>query len=308
MVTIDGALHGACTRSQALEALGQHGLRTALRTGTLVPVWPRVLVDGKRSLALHTRAAAALLTAGRGAVLCGQTAARLHGCSAARTATIHVRLPYDRWARGHRGIRIHNGVVEPDDVVDVDGLPVLALDHVVSDLLCDDETRVAIACADQAMALWPEGARPAFAAAVERRIEQRRDRRGTKRAVALLELVDGRAESPPESWLRLMVIEAGFAVPEVQYRILDLDGNVVCRPDLAWPELRIALEYDGYESHFYRADRDAARDADLARRGWIVVRANVEDIRNPRRLLDELAKAFGERKALVRTERLQAAG
>jgi len=299
MTDIPGGRHGACTRSQAVAALGEYGVRSAVAAGVLVPLWPRVLVDSGRLLELRTRAAAALLVAGPDAVLCGRTAAWLLGCTAARTSTVHVLLPYDRRCRRQDGLRIHQGRCTEEDVVEIDGLPVLALDLVISELLCRDERREALACADQAVARHPEQQWARFTASVERRLACRVDRRGTKRAAALLSIVDGRAESPPESWLRLLVVEAGFPLPDVQHPVLDIDGELRYRLDLAWPQLRIALEYDGYEAHAGRAERDAARDDDLARRGWLTIRATADDLRNPVRLLDTLTGAFRSRRAPV---------
>jgi hypothetical protein len=220
---------------------------------------------------------------------------------------VHVLLPYDRRTRMQHGLRVHQGRFDADDVVEVDGLPVLDLDLVVSELLCSKDRREALACADQAIAMRPEQQGMAFKASIERRLLNRVDRRGTRRAALLLQLVDGRSESPPESWLRLLVIEAGFPLPDVQHRVLDIDGKLIYRLDLAWPELRIALEYDGYEAHAGRALRDAARDEDLARRGWLTVRASAEDLRNPRRLIEELSSAFRSRRAPVTGRRLPTA-
>jgi Protein of unknown function (DUF559) len=295
-------------RSDAVAALGIKRVKTALASGTLVALWPRVLVDGSRRLELLTRAAAALLTVGPDAVLCGLTAARLHGCTAASTSPIHVLMRYEQRMKARAELRVHRGWLSDDDVTEIEGLPVLALDRTIADLLCSHDRREALACADQAVALHPESRRAMFIAAVGLRLDQRRDRRGTRQAADLLRLVDGRTESPPESWLRLLVVEAGFPPPAVQYSIFDRDGALVYRLDLAWPEIRIALEYDGYEAHVGRQAQDAARDADLARRGWLTVRAAVDDLRNPRRLLDELTRAFRERHVPLTGLRLAAAG
>lgn len=67
--------------------------------------------------------------------------------------------------------------------------------------------------------------------------------------------------------------------------------------DLCWQDLRIALEYDGYEAHEYRLDRDAERDLDLERRGWITIRATAADLREPTALLARLDDAFRARGA-----------
>jgi very-short-patch-repair endonuclease len=63
--------------------------------------------------------------------------------------------------------------------------------------------------------------------------------------------------------------------------------------DFAWPRLRIALEYDGYEAHENRRAEDAVRDADLKRRGWKVIRADASDLRDPTRLFRCLTEELG---------------
>jgi hypothetical protein len=308
MIGIPGALHGACMRSDAIAALGRRRVKAALTSRTLVALWPRVLVDGSRQLELLTRAAAALLTVGPEAVLCGLTAARLHGCTAANTSPIHVLMRYERRMQARAELQVHRGWFSDDDVTEIEALPVLALDKTIADLLCSPDRREALACADQATALHPEPRQAMFITAVAAQLDRRRDRRGTRQAADLLRLVDGRTESPPESWLRLLVIEAGFPPPAVQHRIVDRDGVLVYRLDLAWPQIRIALECDGYEAHVGRQAQDAARDADLARRGWLTVRATVDDLRNPRRLLDALTRAFRERRVQLTGLRYAAAG
>jgi hypothetical protein len=111
----------------------------------------------------------------------------------------------------------------------------------------------------------------------------------------LLALATGKAESPPESMLRLIVVEAGFPVPEPQYEIPTVDGRRLYVLDLAWPALRIALEYDGFAAHEERQERDAERDVRMAGRGWITIRATAADLRDPGRVLAELRDAFNLR-------------
>jgi hypothetical protein len=300
MVKIPGSVHGACTRRQALDALGQYGLRTAMRNGELAALWRGVLVDPGRMLDQRTRAAAALIAVGTDAVVCGPTALVLHGCTAADEPVVHVTLRYNRWASRDEGLRVHHGRVSDDDVVDAFGLPVLVFDLALADVLCTSARRLALVLADQAVALHQPADRAEFLALVAERVRARADRRGTRQARGLLPLVDGLAESPRESVLRLVVVDAGFPTPTVQHVVADAGGVPVWRLDLAWPQLKIALEYDGYEAHHGRAERDAAREDDLLRRGWIVVRARSGDLRDPRRLLDALADAFARRRVSLR--------
>lgn len=93
----------------------------------------------------------------------------------------------------------------------------------------------------------------------------------------------------------LLLVEGGFPPPEAQFKIHDVQGNELYRLDLSWPELRIVVEYDGYIWHKGREASDAKRAEDLRRRGWIIIRADAADLRDPSRLLAEVAAAFRAR-------------
>ena len=183
------------------------------------------------------------------------------------------------------------------EVIEKRGLRTVTLEVAITELLCTDLARRALAVADQAAALVPKRERSAFRERIADRLATRADRRGTVRAGALLALITGRADSPPESWLKLLVVEAGFPVPTEQFEVTDALARVRYVLDLCWPVLRIALEYDGYEAHEYRLDRDAQRDLDLERRGWITIRATATDLREPSALLARLDDAFRTRGA-----------
>lgn len=103
--------------------------------------------------------------------------------------------------------------------------------------------------------------------------------RGVRQALRAVGLSDGRAESPPESRLRLALVLAGLR-PVPQFEVRDA-GRFVARVDLAFPDLRIAIEYDGREVH-ERSDvfaRDRQRQNDLVRAGWTVLRFTAADLR-----------------------------
>jgi hypothetical protein len=270
-------------------------LRGAIKHGRLTTFSRDVLLDPRRASEFRTRAAACLLVAGAPAVLSGHSALTLHGCSAADIAPIHVLVPYHRKLRSRPGLSVHYGLFEEQDVEERDGLRVLALDVALAEVLCRVGRRIAIACADQALAALPEKERVEFRAWTEERIRARPDPRGTLRGLALLDLATGLAESPPESWILLTLVDGGLPVPEQQVKIFDLAGNEIYRLDYAWREARVAVEYDGYESHEWRRQRDAARDEDLRRRGWIVIRADTRDLKDPSRLLAAIRAAFRSR-------------
>ncbi len=206
--------------------------------------------------------------------------------------SIHVTVPSSRRNKPKPGLVIHYADFRPSDVIELDGLATFSLDLALADFLCDGDKRTAIAALDEAMhGLAPDHVR-ALRENVRDRIMDRRDRRGIHRALLLLDLATGKAESPPESILRLIVVEAGFPIPEVQYEITTIEGRKLYVLDMAWPSRRIALEYDGFASHEGRNDYDSERDARMARRGWITIRASAADLRDPQRVLAELTRAF----------------
>jgi hypothetical protein len=191
---------------------------------------------------------------------------------------------------------LHQGSFEEQDVVELDGLRVLELERVIADLLCTAGRGTALACADQALAALNPPFRAEFKAEVSHRIQARPDPHGRRRGGILLLLATGSPESPAESRLLLALFDAGLPVPELQYPVCDLDGRERYRLDFAWLEPKVALEYDGYAAHADRAERDAARDEDLRRRGWLVIRASGEDLRVPRPLMKAIRAAFHRRR------------
>lgn len=112
------------------------------------------------------------------------------------------------------------------------------------------------------------------------------------------ELADPRAESKPESVTRVHLVEAGLKVVP-QYRVLD-GSTVVARVDLALPELKIAVEYDGrwHEANVQRA-MDNDRLAHLRALGWTVIVVTAELLRHPRRLVTAVSAAVAERTATM---------
>ena len=69
--------------------------------------------------------------------------------------------------------------------------------------------------------------------------------KGLRRADRVLDLVDADAESPKETWLRLLLIDAGYPRPQTQIPVLGPDGYPRYRLDMGWEDKMIAVEYDG---------------------------------------------------------------
>ncbi len=99
---------------------------------------------------------------------------------------------------------------------------------------------------------------------------------GGDRLRAVLSLVDGGAASPPETRLRLLLARRGYPRPSTQYPVLNEYGQLHARIDLAWPQWKAGIEYDG-DWHRRSEDKrssDIARYAEYRDIGWDVLRVD----------------------------------
>ncbi|WP_405091474.1 hypothetical protein OG767_30075 [Micromonospora sp. NBC_01392] len=96
-------------------------------------------------------------------------------------------------------------------------------------------------------------------------------RPGGRRASWVFGLTDGCAQSPPESHLRVRLVLAGLPRPVAQHPVRVPAGPVL-HPDLAWPEFRVAVEYDGrWHADPDRMHLDRCRLNQLVGAGWLVL-------------------------------------
>ncbi|WP_167481597.1 MULTISPECIES: DUF559 domain-containing protein [Amycolatopsis] len=292
MASLPKSLHGAYHRAELNKIVGPGEIRKAVAAGQLVAVSRGVLVDARRATEFTTRAAAAVLMAGPEAVLSGPSALLVLGCSVPDPAPVHIIVPYHRKIRPRPGVKVHQGRLDQSDVHEFDGLRVQAPELALAEVMCRATRRIALATADEALGMLAEDLRDDFRTRIEERILARPDPRGRRQGLAVLQLATGMAESPMESWMLLALVDGGLPVPVQQHSITDLAGRELYRLDFAWPELRVAVEYDGYAAHENRRDRDAARDEDLRRRGWTVIRASAEDLAAPERVIEAVRAAF----------------
>ena len=125
-------------------------------------------------------------------------------------------------------------------------------------------------------------------------VEEARGRRGVGAARLAVALVRPGSESPAESALRVLLHDAGIAPPELNYRIHAHDGSFVARVDMAYPDQRLILEYEG---DHHRVDReqwhkDIRRQAQLEDLGWRVIRVTASDLTSPAALIARILRAL----------------
>jgi len=125
--------------------------------------------------------------------------------------------------------------------------------------------------------------------------------RGSAQAAWVAGEADGLAESPQETRLRLLMRRGGLPAPVAQFRVFDAAG-FVARVDFAYPELRLAIEYDG----LWHAERaafldDRRRLNRLNAAGWVVRHVTAEDLRRPEWLLARIRALRAQRLAAPNT-------
>lgn len=236
---------------------------------------------------LRMRAEAALLVAPAGAALARHTAARLWGGVVPPTPEIHLTLRpvsrlrvsgIDARVRAGSATTHHHGLLmttPAQTFVDL-GTELGLVDLVV---LGDSMVR--------AGAVTPEELLRAAGTAPGRRAA----RRGA-------ELVRARVDSPMETRLRLLLVLAGLPEPVVDVAIRDEGGRVVYRLDLGYPQVRVAVEYDGRQHAENTAQWrwDVRRREELESDGWRLVVVLAGDVyREPARTLARVVAALGER-------------
>ncbi|MET3719299.1 MULTISPECIES: hypothetical protein [unclassified Arthrobacter] len=107
---------------------------------------------------------------------------------------------------------------------------------------------------------------------LEEMLDRHKGTPGIRKARVALEQARVGSDSAPETRLRLVLEREGLPEPELNLRT-QLGAGVVRQPDLAYPEHKVAVEYEG-EVHSDAAQivRDIAREEDFARAGWLLVR------------------------------------
>ncbi|MFE4727549.1 hypothetical protein [Microbacterium sp. NPDC056736] len=82
------------------------------------------------------------------------------------------------------------------------------------------------------------------------------------------------AETAEETTLRLAIVRAGLPEPQLNWSLRGADGEFVARLDMAYPDLKVAVEHDGRTHAFDEAQfaRDADRWDRISALGWRLVR------------------------------------
>ncbi|MEU5938142.1 hypothetical protein ABZ807_02975 [Micromonospora sp. NPDC047548] len=250
--------------------------RAELRGTAWRPLFKDVYADARLTISHAVRCAAAahwLLPAG--AAIAGRSAAALFGAGTAGTREpIDVLVPVGERLGPVAGLIVHTA-----EIADGDLLTRLGIRATTPRRTCWDLSQwLAV---EEAVALVDAFLRHRLVRVDELRelAQARLGTRGWKRMLRVADLTDPGAESPQESRLRVRIVLAGLPAPVTQF-VVERDGDFVARLDLAWPELKVAVEYDGLWHHDpAQFHRDRQRLNRLLTEDWIVLHLTAKRFR-----------------------------
>ncbi|OBI80762.1 hypothetical protein, partial [Mycobacterium sp. E740] len=263
---------GVATSAQILAVVSRYEFESVLKARHLERVWHGIYCLGEPTDELRLRGLD--LSCGSTVSVCLSTAAALFGFDTENPPELHVLNPAGRQLRPVDGLVVHRRDGAP--LVEADGRLATAPAWTAIEVARALRRPRALATLDAALR-----SKTCTRGELWRTVIQHAGRRGIVAVRDLLALADSRAESPMESEVRLAMIDGGLPMPELQYEIIDGNGELR-RLDFAWPEFRLAVEYDGIDWHTdpnaLRSDRRrrlALQDID-----WTVIAIVQDDVRH----------------------------
>lgn len=252
----------------------------AIAAGLLTPgqlrygyrkVFPNVYVPRAQPPNLADNTVGAYLWSGRRGIITGRAAAALHGAKWV-SKDAPVELIYQA-RRRPPGIIARDERITWDEVERLGGLSTASVTRTAFDLGRHLPLSRAVAQLDalaNATGFAPEAVLPL--------LDRYSGARGMKTLRKALELMDGGAQSPKETWLRLLLMKF-FPRPQTQIPLLNDRGKPIIYLDMGWEDAKIAVEYDG--SH-HQSDRrqyvwDEGRLRLINARNWLHIKVINED-------------------------------
>jgi very-short-patch-repair endonuclease len=230
----------------------------------------------------HSNVRAAALAAGEGAAISHRSAAETYQIPG-RTRDF-IELSCVRWKRTVQpGLVVHESRrLDARDIQLVEGIPVTTPERTILDLASQfpraNYLEFVVQSARRKRLITYESLTQMF---------DRHARRGLKGVSALRETLErwdpsSRAtDSDMETSLLQALRKRGLPEPVVQYEVTDAAGRFVARVDAAYPEFRVAIEYDSKQEHSdeFQIAHDAARRNRLLAVGYAVISARQADLK-----------------------------
>ncbi|OBG30904.1 hypothetical protein [Mycolicibacter heraklionensis] len=255
--------------------------------------WYRLLFRGvylrkDTTPALRDRTTAAWLASRRHGVIAGLAASALHGAQWV-DADVDIELIAQN-TRAQPGLIVRDETLAHDEVTKVAGLPVTTPARTAYDLARHLPRGNAVARLDALARATPFSTEDVLLIA-----KHHQGARYLRRLRAALPLVDAGAASPKETWLRLLLVDAGLPTPTTQIPVRDRRYWPFAWLDLGWEDYKVSAEYDGEHHQKDRAQyvKGHKRQRKLERLGWINIQVINED--NPQETIHRVTQALHAR-------------
>jgi very-short-patch-repair endonuclease len=257
----------------SVEEARRHGVSRAQLLGAS---WRRL---GRGFYAWHeiaeapmTRLIAAKLRLPEAAVFTGTTAAWLHGLDIPPCSPIEAAVPSSNSTSMLVGVVVRRRRILEAETSIRRGLRVTSAVRTIADLGCRLPLTDAVGLLDAAL-----HCRLVNSGRLRDWASTHTGYRGVRRLKCALGLADPAAESVMETRLRLLLVLAGLPHPRSQVSLRDDFGHFLARPDLYYPDARLAIEYDG-ATHRESLAADNRRQNRLIDAGYRLLRFTAGDV------------------------------
>jgi len=230
------------------------------------------------------------------AVFVGRTAAWMHRLNVKVANPVEVAVPMDCNLRSRAGLEVHHSAVTLSETISIRGLRATTLDRTLIDLCARSETVEALIALDMAV-----HGKLTNREKLHHSADRTHGRPGAARLRSLAEYA-APAESPMETRLRWLLIQAGLPRPEAQTDLHDESGRFVGRADLFYPVARLVIEFDG-GNHRERLVSDDRRQNLLTTAGYRVLRFTTPDVYQRPELIEEQVRGALVASKVVRSPR-----
>lgn len=252
------------------------------------PIYRGIYLRKDANPTLRDRATAAWLASGCNGVIAGVAASALH-----HAEWVDDDVDIDIIAKGIRpqtGLIARDESLRDDEFTHIGRLPVTTSARTAYDLGRHLPRDKAVARLDALARATPFSTEDVLLIA-----KHHKGARGLRRLRAALPLVDAGAASPRETWLRLLLIDAGLPAPTTQIPVCDRRYWPFAFLDMGWEDYRVSAEYDGEHHQKERPQyaHDHKRQRRLERLGWINIRVINED--GPRDVVTRVTEALRSR-------------
>jgi very-short-patch-repair endonuclease len=208
------------------------------------------------------------------AVFSGRTAAWLHGLDVDTGERIEVTIPKSLGVTTRSGMIVRRSSLDAEEVVQRRGFPVTSALRTLLDVSCRLSLTEAVVIADMAL-----HAKLIDLEALRKSVQSYERVWGVKRLRRVALHVEAASESPMETRLRMLLVLARLPRPHAQVPVHDRSGRFLGRPDLYYPDDRLAIEYDG-AAHRSTLVEDNRRQNRLVDAGIRLLRFTAGDIYN----------------------------